>query len=286
MIGEDVELALDLDADLAHVLVDAAQVEQVLANLAINARDAMPRGGRLLISTRNVELNGDARAVDLEPGAYVRLSVADTGFGMDEQTAARAFDPFFTTKAEGHGTGLGLATVHGIVAQSGGSVLMRSVPDQGTTVSIHLPAVEAESPVATRVAELEGPLCLDGTRVLLVEDEPIVRRLLEFFLAKLGCVFTSTADGTAALEASAAAEAPFDLVVTDLVLPGMSGCELVERLATPEGVPLALYLSGYSRDADLREATASGRGGFLQKPFTGDELGVAMRSLLRAGGGA
>lgn len=120
MIGEDVELALDLDPELAHVLVDGAQVEQVLANLAINARDAMPRGGRVLISTRNVELNGDARAVDLEPGAYVRLSVADTGFGMDEQTAARAFDPFFTTKAEGHGTGLGLATVHGIVAQSGG----------------------------------------------------------------------------------------------------------------------------------------------------------------------
>lgn len=286
MIGEDVELSVDLDPDLAHVLVDRARMEQVLANLAVNARDAMPRGGRVLISTRNVELNGDAGALGLEPGEYVCLCVTDTGFGMDEQTAARAFDPFFTTKADGQGTGLGLATVHGIVAQSGGHVRMHSVPDQGTTVSIHLPAVEAESPRAESAAEPEDPLCLDGKHVLLVEDEPVVRRLLEFFLAKLGCVVTPTADGRAALEAGATAETPFDLVVTDLVLPGMSGCELVERLAESGGAPPTLYLSGYSRDADLREATSGGRGGFLQKPFTGDELGVAMRSLLRAGGGA
>jgi two-component system, cell cycle sensor histidine kinase and response regulator CckA len=130
------------------------------------------------------------------------------------------------------------------------------------------------------VDEPEEPLRLDGTRVLLVEDEPVVRRLLESFLAKLGCVVTPAADGTAALEAAASAEMPFDVVATDFVLPGMSGRELVERLATSDGAPPTLYLSGYSRD--LREATASGRTGFLLKPFTGDELGLAMRSLLGA----
>jgi CheY-like chemotaxis protein len=285
MVGDDVDLLVDLDPDLAPIRADAAQVEQMLANLVVNARDAMPEGGRVSITTRNVRLNGDARRLELQPGSYVSLRVADTGLGMDEQTMTRAFDPFFTTKEDGLGTGLGLATVHGIVTQSGGGVEIESTPGEGATICIHLPAAESG---VVEVRDGQPLRAADGgrERVLFVEDEPVVRRLIASFLGSLGYDVVSVADGPAALEV-AGTSGPFDLVVTDFVLPGPSGTELVSRLASLGTKSPVLFISGYAPGADFAEAGSTGRRtGFLQKPFTREDLARSVRALLDAENGS
>jgi two-component system, cell cycle sensor histidine kinase and response regulator CckA len=275
MIGADVALSIDLEPELGAVLADHAQLEQVLANLALNARDAMPSGGRLSISTRNVELKSAVESLDLEPGKYVRLSVTDTGHGMDAATVARALEPFFTTKPESHGTGLGLAMVHGIVTQSGGGLRILSEPGEGTTVSISFPrapAGAAELPVGVQAPPATG----GPERVLLVEDEVAVRRLLGEMLSELGYDVVAADCGAAAIERFA--EGSFDVVVTDFIMPGMTGRELVDRLANLGADPLVLFVSGYAPDSGLENAR--GRESFLQKPFTSDELARRLRILL------
>ncbi|MDE3024328.1 MAG: PAS domain S-box protein, partial [Acidobacteriota bacterium] len=215
MVGDDVEMSLALDPSLRYVLADAAQLEQVLANLLVNARDAMPSGGRVTITTENVLMNGDAASLDLTPGPYVRLCIEDTGIGMDEETVAHAFEPFFTTKGDGDGSGLGLSTVHGIVAQSGGGIRIESAPGAGTRVCIHLPAVEGDLRPAR---ETSGTTRVRGgaERILLAEDDPVIRRLLKRELERLGYAVTTAADATEALAAGAGAR--FDLLVTDFML--------------------------------------------------------------------
>ena len=267
LIGDDVLLRVELAPTPLHVRADRSQLEQVVLNLVVNARDAMPRGGTIVVSTAPFD--------DGAGGRWVRLEVSDTGCGMDEATAARAFEPFFTTKGDDRGTGLGLATVHGIATQSGGRVRLRTAPGRGATISIELPAVAA--PSATRAwPETERRTAPGGGRVLLVEDDAVVRRLLESMLAELGYDVAAAGDGAAALALGGA----FDLVVTDHMLPGMTGPELVERLGP--SAPPVLYVSGYAPAAADAPGPAGGRAGFLQKPFGVDELARAARELLDA----
>jgi hypothetical protein len=286
MVGEEIEIALDLDPTIAHIFADRGQIEQVLSNLIVNARDAMPGGGRVVISTRRVDVGVEALAQGLAPGGYIRLCVTDAGAGMDDDTIARAFDPFFTTKEEGRGTGLGLATVHGIAVRAGGAVQIMSRLGHGTSISVDLPIgtgraneplpIEREPPVR------EPPMRGGGERLLLVEDDLIVRRLVESFLTVLGYDVTSAENGVEALELASAGSA-FDLVVTDFVMAGMNGSELVERLAEL-GMPLpTLYVSGYAPGVDF-EVVPGKRSAFLQKPFTSDQLARSIRRLLDAPG--
>ena len=279
MIGEDVAMSIELDPAAGSIRADRAQIEQILANLAVNARDAMPNGGRLKLSTERIELDADAVKLGLQTGTYIRLSVADTGSGMDEATAANAFEPFFTTKEDGRGTGLGLAMVHGIVAQSGGAARIESELGAGTTISIFLPVVEAATTSAPH--DSLAPAAGGTERVLLVEDEPVVRRLIRSFLAQAGYRVTGVETGLAALEAARASDTSFDLVVTDFVLPGMSGTDLASRLREFGCPAPVLYMSGYV-PGDLEDAMRSHASGFLQKPFTSEQLLRAVRNLLDA----
>jgi CheY-like chemotaxis protein len=255
-------------------------LEQVLLNLAINARDAMPEGGRLTIEVRVVEL-GDAYAADhlrVRPGAYALLAVSDTGVGMDAATKARAFEPFFTTKGE-KGTGLGLATVYGIVEQSGGSVAVYSEPGHGTTFKVYLPLVPAgaETPAARSPA---GPPPRGTETVLLAEDEGPVRALARAVLERHGYTVLEAADGRAALAAAALHAGTIHLLVTDLVMPGAGGREVAERLRELRPGLKVLYLSGYTEDAVVRHGVLEAEADFLQKPFTPEALARKVREVL------
>jgi two-component system, cell cycle sensor histidine kinase and response regulator CckA len=253
----------------------------VLANLAVNARDAMASAGRLSVLTGNVVLNGDAPALGLPPGEYVRLVVADTGSGMDAETRTRALEPFFTTKEEGRGTGLGLSTIHGIVSGAGGGVLIESEPGYGTEIVVYLPRTHEtvdEQAESTPPARPVG----GSARILLVEDEPVVRRLFDTVLDRLGYDVVAVECGEDAVEAVVTSDAAFDLVVTDFVMPGMSGRDLVEQLGQLGYTPRVLFVSGYVPGAGIEDGLESARSAFMQKPFTADELAVRVRSLLDA----
>jgi CheY-like chemotaxis protein len=247
-------------------------------NLALNARDAMPQGGRLTIETGNLlldETNARQHA-GIEPGRFVVLAVRDTGHGMSADTLRHIFEPFFTTKAPGKGTGLGLATVHGIVKQSGGHIGVQSEPGQGTTFKIYLPradAPEEEAPSAPAATDLPR----GSETVLLVEDEASVRELVRECLAALGYTVLEAGGGAAALELSQAHGAPIHLLVTDMVMPEMGGRELAERLQASRPEARVLYISGYM-DVD-HEALTEGMA-FLQKPFTIDRLSRKVREAL------
>jgi PAS domain S-box-containing protein len=272
LIGEDVELVTVLGAGLGPVLADPGQIEQVIANLVVNARDAMARGGRLTVETGNVTLaSGDQPGV--EPGPRVMLAISDSGAGMDETVRAHLFEPFFTTKEVGKGTGLGLATVYGIVKQSGGSITVDSVPGRGTTFRVYLPRAAADAaPVVVLPRRPPQPTATEGAgTVLLAEDEPSVRILACRTLEAHGYRVLSCADGTEALRTADAYGAGIDLLVSDVVMPGMSGPELARRLQRTRPDLRVLYMSGYTDDAVVREAAATG-GGFLQKPFDPDAL--------------
>jgi signal transduction histidine kinase len=264
LIGEHITVRLELAPDLPHVLADPRQLEQVLVNLAVNARDAMPRGGTLEVSTRRL----GAAAQDASGGDRVQLVVADSGLGMDAETRARAFDPFFTTKEQGHGTGLGLAVVHGIVQQCGGAVRLDSAPGRGTTVTIELPGVAAGArvPAAAPVPVPARPVpAAAGRTILLVEDEPAVRAVALRVLERAGYRVLAATGGEAALRL-AAEEPSIDLVLTDVVMPGMGGAALAERLRAARPGIRVLFMSGYS--ADLPKGLAPTGGGLLEKPFT------------------
>jgi PAS domain S-box-containing protein len=280
LIGEDVTLVANLSPNLCPVRVDPGQMDQVIMNLTVNARDAMPNGGKIVFTTRNIDLDG-ARAdprPDIRPGRYVMLSVSDNGTGMTPEIQAQIFEPFFTTKGVGKGTGLGLAVVHGIIQQSGGHIDVQSAVGVGTTFTIYLPAV-LERPGET----MAGPsrkASRGGETLLLVEDENAVRQFATMALQQLGYTVLTAASGPEALTLLAGAAMKVDLLVTDLVMPEMGGRELAETCAARYPTLNVLYLSGYMDDEVVRRGILQADVAFLQKPFTIDSLAKKVREVL------
>jgi two-component system cell cycle sensor histidine kinase/response regulator CckA len=271
VIGEDIQLVTALAGGLGQVRADPTQLEQVILNLAVNARDAMPRGGNLLLETANVDLD-DAR--------YVMLAVSDNGVGMDAETQSRVFEPFFTTKEPGKGTGLGLATVYGIVAQSGGSIRVDSEPGRGTTFKVLLPRVDEPAAVDPPRAQLPaGGGC---ETVLVAEDEDGVRALICEVLRSLGYRVLEAPRPEAALDLMAGEGAPVRLLLTDVVMPGMDGRQLAERLTARQPNLRVLYMSGYTGEAIARHGVLEHGTELLQKPFTPEALARKVREVLDA----
>ncbi|HJW99418.1 MAG TPA: PAS domain S-box protein [Terriglobales bacterium] len=281
LISENVELVFAADSRLGHVKADAGQMEQVILNLAVNARDAMPQGGKLVIETRNFIMD-EVAAGGHEPakaGQYVLLSVSDTGHGMDAETRSHIFEPFFTTKSQGKGTGLGLATVYGIVKQSGGFIWVYSEPGQGTTFKIYLPRVD--EPLESIAVSQQDPASIAGTEtLLLVEDEEPARELMVAFLKKNGYTVLEAKNGLDALRVAEQHGGTIHLLVTDMVMPKMGGRELADRLAMQRPGLKPLYLSGYSERIAAPDTNRGWRGAFLQKPFAMDVFGRKVREIL------
>jgi hypothetical protein len=281
VIGEDIELKLALRPDLGRTQADPGQMEQVIMNLAVNARDAMPTGGTLSVTTSNWEAAGGAGAPDLAEGAYVLLSISDTGTGMDERTRTHIFEPFFTTKARGKGTGLGLATAYGIVKQAGGEIRVDSEPGQGACFRIYLPRVR-KAAKGQRTARLRRPRKGSET-ILLVEDEPEVRKLAREMLARLGYRVLEAADADQALALWDALKDSIDLLLTDVIMPHTSGRELAEQLTAVRPGLKVLYMSGYTDEVIARSGIVQNDTPLLQKPFSREALGLGVRAILDAG---
>jgi PAS domain S-box-containing protein len=286
LIGEDIHLVTALEPTLGHVKADPGQMEQVIMNLVVNARDAMPRGGRLTIETSNIEITkpyhrGDAA---LMLGRYAMLAVSDTGCGMDAETQARIFEPFFTTKGQGKGTGLGLSTVYGIIKQSGGYITVYSEQGKGTTFKIYLPTVneaiepiEPDKPSTGRLHGIET--------VLLVEDEPAVRVLVRDTLRLFGYKVMEARHGFEAQLIARQHAGPIHLLITDVVMPQMSGRELAEGFASEYPDMSVLYMSGYTESAVIHHGVLNPGTAFLQKPFTPETLARKIREILDVGNG-
>jgi CheY-like chemotaxis protein len=282
LIGEDVLLSTSFTPDLGIVRVDPGQVEQVVMNLAVNARDAMPRGGRLSIATSRLEIaeaSGRTRAGML-PGSYACITVADTGSGMTPEVKARVFDPFFTTKDPGKGTGLGMAVVHGIVTQSNGYVELESEPGAGTRFSIYFPLVDARLEVAEMEDARAAELPQGSGTILLAEDEDALRNLLGQVLVECGYRVLQARDGKDALQLAQSHEGPIHLLVSDVVMPHLAGRELAERLQALRSEMKVLFLSGYTDDAVVRHGVLQAEFAFLQKPFSPVVFARAVRELL------
>jgi len=280
LIGEDILLTALLDPSIRQVKVDPGQLGQVLINIAVNARDAMPQGGKLSIETGNVELNASFphASHDFRPGPYVMLAMSDTGCGMTPELKARIFEPFFTTKCVGKGTGLGLAVVHGIVSQSDGQIELRSEPGSGTTFKIYLPAVEGE---ASTMEAVESAEPLRGKEIiLLVEDEENVRGLVSLVLRAYGYEVLVATDGRDALRLAKSHAGAIDLLLTDVVMPHLSGRQVADALQPQFPRMKVLYMSGYTDDAVVRHGLVHGQMPFLQKPATPVNLARKVRSLL------
>jgi CheY-like chemotaxis protein len=281
LIGEDIELVTKLAPMPASVFADAGQVEQILMNLAVNARDAMPQGGRLSIETATVVLDDSyaMQHVAVRPGPYVMLAVTDSGIGMDEQTRHRMFEPFFTTKERGRGTGLGLATVYGIVKQSEGYVWVYSEPGRGSIFKVYLPRAGEEAIVGHPPAE--GTTAPTGSEtVLVVEDEQAVRALARVLLERAGYRVLEAGDPRQAEDLFRQHAQRIDLLVTDVILRRSSGPSLFERLSAHRPHLRVLYMSGYTDDALVQQAALPPHIVFLQKPFTADGLLCKVREAL------
>ena len=282
VLGEHVELRLELQPELGRVLADPGQLEQVITNLSVNARDAMPSGGTLTIRTADVDAaNVPGQSPESMPlvGPLVELTVRDDGVGMDERTLARLFEPFFTTKELGRGTGLGLATVYGIVRQSGGHIRVNSRLHHGSTFTVYLPRVEGAGERAEELPGWNDEPGAAGT-VLVVEDEVSVRRLACRVLRARGYRVLEASDGREALRLLHQHEAPVDLVVTDIIMPGLSGPALVERLLLEEPDVKVLYITGYSEEAIRQQGVLPAGGALLEKPFTAHQLADRVRGIL------
>jgi PAS domain S-box-containing protein len=283
VIGEDIDLVARAGADLGSVRADPGEIEQVLMNLVVNARDAMPNGGKLTIETANVELTDGQHGLSesVPPGPYTLLAVTDTGEGMDEATQSRIFEPFFTTKERGKGTGLGLSTVYGIVKQSGGHVAVYSEPGRGTSFKIYLPRVD-EANDAEHLRQTHETIRGGSELILLVEDERAVRKITRTLLEKLGYSVIEADQPAAALALADALSKSPDMIVTDVILPGMNGRELARMLESKWPDVKVLYLSGYAGDAIVRHGVLDEGVSFLGKPFTPDGLALKVRQVLDA----
>ena len=276
LIGEDIDMKLVLQPGLGEVEADPGQIEQVVMNMAVNARDAMPDGGRLTIETANVEIEEELgqESPVVPGGSYVMLAIGDTGMGMSEEIQARIFEPFFTTKEQGKGTGLGLATVYGIVKQSGGQIAISSRPGAGATFRIYLPRIIRED----EPDELDGGLAdledlpIGTETILLVEDEPLVRKMTRRILEKNGYYVLEAESGEEALTLCGQYNGPIDLLLSDVVMPGMSGPELAERVKSLRPHMKAMFMTGYSEHSALNREGAAFPEIFIQKPFTPEQL--------------
>ena len=281
LIGEDVKLRTVLDPSLGRVKADPGQIEQVLMNLAVNARDAMPSGGNLTIETGNVELDEDyARShVTVKPGPHLMLAVSDSGVGMTAETIGHIFEPFFTTKEMGKGTGLGLATVYGIIKQSGGSIWAYSEVGQGTVFKIYLPIV-SESPAAEGHANTETESASGSETILVVEDEKGLRSLIRLVLESTGYKVLEMEDGESALATCASYDGPIHLLLTDVVMPKMSGPLVAEKVTALRPDIKVIYMSGYTDDAVVQHGVLSHNMPFIQKPFSPITLRKKIREIL------
>lgn len=281
LIGEDIDLFIGLMPDLGKIKADPGQIEQVLMNLSVNARDAMPKGGKLTIETHNLDIDEEysKRHISVRPGRYVMLAVSDTGCGMDAATQARIFEPFFTTKEVGRGTGLGLSTVYGIVKQSGGNVWVYSEVGKGTTFKIYLPSVD--SPAEEFKASIVDSQAHAGTEtVLLVEDEEMVRNMTREILQESGYQVLEATHGQEALVVAKRHDGPIHLMLSDVVMPQMSGRELAEQLLPVRREMKVLYMSGYTDDAIVHHGVLDEGMAFIEKPFTSDNLTRKLREVL------
>ena len=282
LLGEDIELRPPPSASLQRIMADPGQLEQVIMNLAVNARDAMPQGGRITVETTDVVLDEafTARFLDATAGPHVLLSFSDTGVGMSPATQARVFEPFFTTKEVGKGTGLGLATVFGIVRQSGGLICVDSVLGSGTTFSVYFPVAGGSLRPAPEPVSLERPSLYGTETILLVEDEESVRVLVRTILTKFGYVVLDAQSGGDALLLCEQHPDGIDLLLTDVVMPRMSGRQLAERLALVRPEMKVLYMSGYTSDAIVRHGVHDATIAFIQKPITPSALARRVREAL------
>jgi signal transduction histidine kinase/ActR/RegA family two-component response regulator len=281
VLGADIDLVLDLAPDLGHVKADSAQMEQAIMNLVFNARDAMPHGGKLKIQTLSVDLDEEfvRRHEGAQAGPHVMLAVCDTGHGMTAETLSHVFEPFFTTKDINRGTGLGLATVYGTLRQSGGFVSVASRVDEGTTFQIYLPRVEEA--IAVVEVPVIAPQHFDGTEtILVVEDDDAVRRMTREFLKIKGYAIIEARSAIEAIQAVSQRGDRIDLVLTDVLMPGMKGRELVERLAELRSDLKVLYMSAYTEDAAINIGVLSPGTEFIEKPFSPDELAAKIREVL------
>jgi len=281
VVFEHVQIVTRLAPDVGRVRADPTQVEQVLVNLAVNARDAMPKGGTLTIETSNATLDGHfpPRQEPVVPGDYVLLSVNDTGVGMDRMTQERLFEPFFTTKGVGKGTGLGLATVYGVVTQSGGYIWVYSEPDHGTTFKIYLPRVYDNADAVTWAGGVPAPRGGSET-ILLVEDENAVRQLARRVLAGAGYRIVEANGPREALAAARDVRDPIDLLLSDVVMSGSGDVSLYEELAAERPSLRVLYMSGYADDTMVQRGWLSADAPYLPKPFTAHELVQKVREVL------
>jgi CheY-like chemotaxis protein len=279
MIGEDIAFKLTLGDPIGMIKVDPGKIEQVVINLAVNARDAMPNGGSLEIETMNTSLDSSFCALHKgsHPGEYVLLSVHDTGKGIDEETMKHIFEPFFTTKEIGKGTGLGLATVYGIVRQSGGYIDIQSREGSGTTVAIYLPRID-ESPKAAEKKEMTAAKGKNET-ILFVEDDDMVRNMVSAVLKQYGYNVIEAENGSVGI-ALCKREQKIDLMITDVVMPGTSGPELVRQISTLQPDMKVLYVSGYTDEAIVHHGVLDENTPFLQKPFTPQKLALKVQELL------
>ncbi|HOJ33581.1 MAG TPA: MEDS domain-containing protein [Candidatus Hydrogenedentes bacterium] len=283
LLGEDIEFHMILADDMGCVNVDPSQIEQVIMNLAVNAREAMPQGGKLLIETSNVELSGEYVELrpDVAPGSYIMIAVSDTGHGMDKAVQEKIFEPFFSTKEKGRASGLGLSTVYGIVKQSGGHIRVYSEPGHGATFKVYLPRVFAEPTYKAVKEEKATPSLPSEVCILLIEDEPSLRRLFEMGLSEFGYHVTVAESGNQALQLVEREGIKPDIVVTDVVLPGMSGADIVRRLR--EFLPnlKALFMSGYTDNAIVHHGVVDPGVPFIQKPFTLSEFTAKISEVLK-----
>ena len=281
IIGEDIEVSIRRSEDLGSVKADVGQIEQVMMNLAVNAKDAMPSGGKLTIETAYVELDESyaRNHVEVKPGDYVMFSVSDTGVGMTPEVRERIFEPFFTTKEKGKGTGLGLATVYGIVKQSNGHIWVESMQGKGTTFKIYLPRVN-EPLEEIRKEVLTDELPRGKETILIVEDEVEVRELAGKILEKQGYRILETSNGDDALLACERREGPVHLALVDVVMPGMSGSELAGLLKPLYPEIKILYMSGYTDNAIIQQGVLEDGIHYIQKPFTLEGLARKVRKAL------